>query len=95
MCDKECECYSKCVTKEEFIELRDVVVDLAKHVNHLTTTMDTSMTTLIKALTGNTPSRSVPIETHMAVVKGLIVAFTVVMLATEGAPAAISLFIGK
>jgi hypothetical protein len=82
------------IHRKEFEELKHEVTDMARSVSHLVTTIDTHLTKLVDTLSGQSPDKCVPLETHKMVVKGLVVAFTIIVLATVGSVKLIPAVIG-
>ena len=73
------------VTRIEFDHLLKEVSDLTVSLNRLANTLDMHFVKLLDSVSGQTPERCVPISTHKAIVKGLVAAFTVIVLAAVGA----------
>lgn len=66
------------------VETARTVLALADKMDTLTTSLAEISTLLISYLSGTTPPRTVPIESHQLIVKGLIVGFIAVLSVSIG-----------
>lgn len=73
------------VTRAEFDNLLTEVSDLTTSLRHLADTLDRHFGTLLATVSGQTPDKCVPLETHKKVVTGLITAFSVIVVVAVGA----------
>lgn len=58
---------------------------LTDSIEYLMSSLDVHMQTLIDSNVGKLPPGCVPLDTHKQVVRGLIVAFTIILFAAIGA----------
>lgn len=73
------------LTRADLHDLTAKVQRLTDSIDYFLRNLDAHMHTLIEATIGKTPPGCVPIETHRLVVKGLIYAFTVILIVAIGA----------
>lgn len=67
--------------KQLTIEVKDIAINMNTFINHLTKYMDT----MIGVMAGKTPEGSVPMKTHVMFVKGILWAFSLIIIAAIGA----------
>lgn len=73
------------------IEAEKQIGELAHSVNKLSRMMYEyieesrgHMNTLVKVVSGQTPDKCVPLETHRMIIKGILVAFSIIVLVALG-----------
>lgn len=73
------------ITKEEYEKLLREVKVLAESVEKLATIIDKYFANLLETVAGRVPDGCVPIKTHQEVVKGILVAFSIIVVVSVGA----------
>jgi len=73
------------VSMQEFNLLRTEVEELARSVNTFVNHTSGYINVLLASATGQVPTKSISLETHNKVVKGIITAFSIIIIVSVGA----------